>query len=152
MNVKSIAKAYNSVKKFNKISEKLFRTDAENIDNQLSYIFEELTEGIDAFEAGDCVELLDAGCDMLVVVFGLLQMLEANGYNVEEAIERVCANNLSKFVPVGSPLKYAKGITKTLNEEYQVYVLKDENMKVRKPSNFVSVVLDDLVPQDFFKE
>jgi hypothetical protein len=148
----SIFTAYREVEKFNKIAGNLENVTAESISNQLSYIFEELTETIDALESGDAVELLDGYCDLLVTVQGLGQKLNAAGFDTQEAEKRVNDNNLSKYIPVNKAIHYDPSFTKTLNEEYNVYVLRDSNMKIRKPSGFVSVDLSDCVPEGFFGE
>jgi hypothetical protein len=140
--------AYDEVVQFNEIAGNLTNVTIDSIDNQLGFIFEELTETIDALEAGNRVELLDGACDLFVTVAGLLQKLEAAGYNVAHALGRVNANNLSKFPKVGELLSNKNGFTVTLNEKYQRIVLKDENGKVRKPDNFVAVDLSDLVPKE----
>lgn len=152
MNVKSIAKAYNSVKQFNKISGVLDNPTLETLNLYNSLAFEELCESIEAFEeATSPSEILKEAIDELYVLFGKLQILEALGMNVEKGIERVCENNLSKFVPLGTPLWYDNNLIATINEEYKVVVLKDENGKIRKFNSFEKIKLDDLVPQDFFK-
>ena len=51
-----IDESYASVYKFNKIASNLNNVTPELISNQLSYIFEELTETIDALEEGNDVE------------------------------------------------------------------------------------------------
>ena len=148
----SIFTAYREVEKFNKIAGNLDSVTPESVSNQLSYVFEELTETIDALENGDAVELLDGYCDLLVTVHGLGQKLQAAGFDTQEAEKRVNANNMSKYIPTNETIHYDPSFTKTLNEEYNVYVLRDSNMKVRKPSNFQSVDLSDLVPEGFFQQ
>lgn len=145
---KVIKVAYAEVREFNDIAGNLTNATVESIDNQLGFIFEELTETIDGLEAGDKVELLDGACDLFVTVAGLLQKLEAAGYNVAHALGRVNANNLSKFPKVGELFPYNPDFNLTLNEKYQRVVLKDGNGKVRKPDNFVAVDLSDLVPKE----
>lgn len=173
----SIFTAYREVEKFNKIAGNLDSVTPESVSNQLSYIFEELTEGIDGYEAAanafeaqqqnfeyewhraecedavnkGCIEILDAACDLFVTVAGLMQKLESAGFDVATALKRVNANNMSKYIPVGKALHYDTSFTKTWNEEYQVYVLRDSDGKVRKHSNFQSVDLSDLVPEGFFE-
>lgn len=145
---KVINVAYDEVAQFNEIAGNLSNVTVGSIDAQLSFIFEELTETIDGLEAGDLVELLDGACDLFVTVSGLLQKLEAFGFNVSHALGRVNANNLSKFPKVGELFGNKNGYTVTLNEKFQRVVLKDENGKVRKPDNFVAVDLSDLVPKE----
>jgi predicted HAD superfamily Cof-like phosphohydrolase len=171
----SIFTAYREVEKFNKIAGNLENVTAESISNQFSYIFEELVEGIDGYEAAtnavednyadsldveeaheiikdSVVEILDSACDLFVTVTGLMQKLEAAGFDVATALKRVNENNMSKYIPANKAIHYDPSFTKTLNEEYNVYVLRDSNMKIRKPSGFVSVDLSDCVPEGFFGE
>lgn len=144
---KVIKVAYNEVGEFNDIAGNLTNVSLESIDAQLSFIFEELTETIDGLEQGNMVELLDGACDLFVTVGGLMQKLEAMGFNVAHALGRVNANNLSKFPKLGELYREPEGIASVkLNEKYQRIVLKDANGKVRKPADFVSVDLSDLVP------
>lgn len=145
---KVIKVAYAEVREFNDIAGNLTNVTVESIDNQLGFIFEELTETIDGLEAGDKVELLDGACDLFVTVAGLLQKLEAAGYNVAHALGRVNANNLSKFPKLGELFAFEPGHTLSYNEKYKRNVIKDGNGKIRKPVNFVAVDLSDLVPKE----
>jgi hypothetical protein len=147
METKNAGLMYKGVEQFNDLAGNLTNVTEQNIDNQLSIIFSEFTETVDAFEAGDKVELLDGVCDLFVTVTGLMQIAEKLGYNVEEAMERVNLNNLSKFKTTVLPEDGAKWIV-TRNERYGRYVLKDENGKVRKPADYVSVDLSDLIPKE----
>jgi phosphoribosyl-ATP pyrophosphohydrolase len=137
--------AYSDVRLFNALAGNLTNVTDDSVDAQLGFIFEELTETIDALESGDRVELLDGACDLFVTVSGLMQKLEAQGYDVARAIERVNENNLSKFPKTISDVDRAQ-YNVTLNEQYNRYVLKDAIGKVKKPSDFVGVYLTDLIP------
>jgi hypothetical protein len=137
------------------------------IDDQISYIFEELCETIDSIDPHrqsliegnfpanydinealvDRTGLLDGACDLFVTVVGLLQKLEAKGYDVGTALQRVCANNLTKFPEINESFTYDSRFTETINEKYGRCVIKDENGKVRKPNDFAPVDLSDLIPQ-----
>lgn len=157
-----IKDAYDSIVLFNKMAGNLPCTNYESVDNQLSYIFEEFTETVDALETGiigdeyghfklgekfiNRIELLDGACDLFVTVVGLLAKLESMGYNVGLAMQRVNENNLSKFPEFRQPLKYDPRFTAQLMPEFDRYVIKDDGGKVRKPSDFQPVDLSDLVP------
>lgn len=147
---KLMGQSYADIKLFNEIANNLTGNMVEQVNNQLSFIFSELEETIAAFESGDAVELVDGAADLWVTVAGLLQKLEAAGFNVGEAIKRVDANNLSKFVPIGSPLRYKEGHKAKLNKKHGRYVIKDANGKIMKPLDFVPVDLNDCVPANFF--
>lgn len=146
----NIQETYDSVKLFNTIAGNLSNVTVESVDDQNSFVFEEVTEMIDGVEQENPTELLDGAVDSFVTVVGQLQKLEAAGFNVQEALSRVCANNLSKFPLATESVQYDESFTLSLNIEYGRYVIKDENSKIRKPSNFVPVDLSDLVNKDFF--
>lgn len=148
----SVQQAYEAVEKFNNIADNLANVDNESVNLQLSLIFEELSETIAAFENKDCVELLDGAVDIFVTTCGLLQKLSSAGFNVNAALKAVCDNNLSKFPKVGFPVRYDEAFSAVLKEEHQVYVIKDSNGKIRKPSDFVPVNLLEFTPDNFFTE
>ena len=143
---KIIRTAYADVRIFNDVAGNLTDVTDASIDNQLSFIFEELSETITGFEAGDKVEVLDGACDLFVTVAGLLQKLEAAGYDVATALQRVNANNLSKMPKLGELFSKDPEHTLEFNEKFQRSVIKDSNGKIRKPTSFVPVDLSDLVP------
>jgi hypothetical protein len=140
----TIQEAYKNVELFNKIASNLDNVTPESIDNQLSFIYEELCETIDAVEYGNDLEALDGCCDLFVTVAGLMQKLEAAGFDVSEALKKVNENNLSKF-----PLydvrnnELAPANTRTIiDANHGVLIFKDiETGKIRKPTNFVPVNL-----------
>ena len=78
-----------------------------NCVNALQRVEEEALEGIDAYRdmvlKGDSVEefrqhLLDSVVDIFVVYARLYQLMENNAsFNLHEAIQRICENNLTKF-------------------------------------------------------
>ena len=138
---------YNSVKRFNEIAGNLDNVTHAKIDNQISLIFEELSELIDEFEQGNKIGILDGACDIRVVLDGLIQMLEVQGYNVEDAMTAVCDNNLSKFKSTVSKADKER-YTVSLNNKHKVFVLKDDNNKIRKPDSFESVNLTMFVPKE----
>ena len=147
--MKSIQRHYNQVAKFNEIGESFSGNLAEAADLYLSLVFEELSECVSAFEEKNPTEMLDGACDILVTAFGLVQALEKAGFDMDEAMERVTANNLDKFP--SSVSEVPKGMTATLNGKYNVFVLKDVAGKIRKPPNFKSVDLGGTVREDFFQ-
>jgi hypothetical protein len=143
-----IQEAYDSVKVFNQLAGNLNAVTLAKVDNQVSLCFEELTETIDGVEAKDMTELLDGACDMFVVGAGLLQQLEAAGFDVARALKRVTDNNLTKF-----PLEMstedmatakAAGYSINFDSNNYRYVLKNSAGKVMKPAGYKSVKLNDL--------
>lgn len=147
MKISVISKAYQDIKKFNDIAENLINVDSESIALQLDLIQEEYIETVDAFDAGDTEGILDGSIDMFVVICGLLQKLEAQGYDVAEGIKRVCDNNSQKFPSLDAGCAYNQEFELSVNEKYNVYVIRDKNGKIRKPEGFVSVDLSDCVPK-----
>lgn len=140
------SEGFASVQTFNELAGNLANVTDVSVDAQISFIFEELTETIDGMETLNRVEILDGACDLFVTVAGLMLKLEAQGYNVAEALQRVNENNLTKFPVNGATFTTDPAHVATLNPEYDRWVIKDANGKVRKPLEFVSVDLTDLVP------
>lgn len=153
-----IEQSYLSVSLFNqlagnipyRVDDSLEVTDA-SIENQIKFIREELKETQDEFTANNPVGILDGACDLFVTVAGLLQKLEAQGYDVGQAMCRVDENNLSKFPKTLSEedthyyATYSNSIR--YNDTFHRFAIVDrETGKVKKPRDFVPVVLDDLVP------
>jgi phosphoribosyl-ATP pyrophosphohydrolase len=146
----NVTKLYNDVEKFNEIAGNFDYVDFNSIDNQIGFIFEELSETITAVENKDDVELLYGACDLFVTVAGLLQKLESAGFKVEEAMKRVNKNNLSKFAksPKSAP---EEAVMVIHHPEHNVYVFKNIDGKIIKPTNFVPVTLKDLAPIGFLE-
>lgn len=151
---------YKSVKLFNNlagnndVSIKGFKT-------QQKVVFEECIKEVEeALNENNPVKLLDGIVDGLYVVFGQLAKVEALGCDIEGAIKQVCEDNLKKFPPneedaQKSVLHYNAqniNVSYTYNPEYNRYVIKDSNQKVRKPFNFVSTDLTQYVPEKLIKE
>jgi len=142
----TIQEAYKNVKLFNQIASNLDNVTPESIDNQISFIWEEMCEAIDAVEAKDEVELLDATCDVFVTVTGLMQKLEVAGFDVSGALKKVNENNLQKFPEYDvrkDVNELAPPNTRTIIDgNHCVLVFKDKDTgKIRKPTNFVPVNL-----------
>lgn len=159
MNSKSIASAYQSVKKFGEIAGVLDNPTYDTVDLYNSLGFEELSESIAALEENNPVEILDGAIDEFYIICGKLAILDKIGYNVEEGIRRVCENNLSKFpqqTEDGSHAIFAldngytvegRAIFNRTLKAFEVFtVYQDANGKIRKPEGFKSVNLSDLVP------
>jgi len=150
----NIEDRYWEVYAFNKIAGNISNVDANSLEAQIKVVVEEVKELEKAYADKNAVELLDGVCDAFVTVVGLMQKMQAAGFDVGEAVECVCLNNLEKYPTemlredLGT---YAeKGWDVLYNNEYDCYVLKDSNGKIRKPVGFVSVEISDLVPENFF--
>lgn len=162
----NIEESYNQIKMFNDLAGQLESPSNESIALQLDLIQEEYLEGVEAFDNDDKIELLDAACDMYVVVSGLLQKLEAQGYDVDKALKLVCENNMSKFtappdMEYACANEYALCYTErpelsegySLSEikdmpKYQFWYYTDGNGKLRKPPGFKPVDISDCVPKE----
>ena len=147
---------YESVKKFNSIAGST-NTDIKAFKNQIRLIYEEgIQEGEEALKDKSVVKMLDSTIDTLYVVMGNLQRLELMGCDIYGAIKQVCEDNLLKFpsdvaIAQKSVVNYNSvntNVSFSYNEEYDCYVLKDSNGKVKKPVNFVSTDLSKYVPKE----
>ena len=96
---------YNDVKTFIEACEQ--KPTVENIFLYRDLIVEEFTEFINAFNAEDNVEQLDACMDMIWVVLGYCYM---KGWNVDAAWKEVARYNLAKINPeTGKVIKREDG-------------------------------------------
>lgn len=128
---------------------------------QLNLIQEELNETYAATEGEpNYKEILDGCCDLLVVVTGLQQILEANGFDVQGAMKETNQNNLSKFcktpVQVHDTFDYyeKRGIQCTaVHDDISGYIVvkNKETGKVLKKVGFKSNDVSSFV-SDKFKE
>ena len=105
----------------------------------------------------DKKELLDGVVDIAYTLFGLMQVAEQLGYNIEGALEAVCKNNNEKFVKTieeanETAVMYEEQGTAVdirYNEEYDVFaVVRKTDNKLMKPKGYKSVVLDQFLPQE----
>jgi hypothetical protein len=139
---------------FNEIADK--HEDATHLDmcKQFSLITEELKETADGLNLNNPVEVLDGVVDVLVTTLGLLQKLESLGFNTQKALYDTALNNLSKYPTteedaiLSAKLYEEKGetVNVTYNSNYDLFVIKDDQDKVRKPHNFKSNNLESCVP------
>lgn len=95
--------SYSDILTFNAVAGNLYKSNTvENllmrIRRQLDLVQEELRETYTATE-GDAnyAGILDGCCDLMVVITGLQQILEANEFDVKGALKATNENNLSKF-------------------------------------------------------
>lgn len=140
--------------KFNDISGSAQKTTKDDIKNQIVLMEEEVKETFNDFEANDLVGVLDGCIDTLYVTLGLLQKLKNLGVDTDGAMKQVAEDNLSKFPSslqeaIDSIILYQNqgtSVNMEQNKEHRVYVLKDQNDKVRKPKGFVGTDLSKYVP------
>lgn len=131
----------------------------EALGKQASLIDEELKETLHGISIGDNAEILDGIVDVAVTAIGLIHMLQASGFDVNRALEKIARNNLSKY-----PKADAEGI-QTLSKTIEMYEqqgvpvkfkVQDERIiiqrkdtgKIMKPHGFESVNLSDCLPKE----
>jgi hypothetical protein len=152
----NIEEHYWDVYAFNNIAGNLANVDEASVAAQIKVVVEEVKEIEKAFAEKDSVELLDGVCDAFVTVAGLMQKMSYAGFKVDEALERVCLNNMAKYPSEMSKEELdncdKQGWDVLYNIDCECYVLKDKNGKIRKPLGFKSVEISDLVPDNFFGE
>lgn len=141
---------------FNELAGKDTKCSFTDMYQQSMLVHEEVLEIIDGIRHNNPEEVLDGAIDVLVVTLGLLQKLGELGADVSKAMQKTAINNFSKF-PTDRVIAVAsvdalkeKGVDCSFeyNEEYELYVIKDTNDKVRKPVDFVSNDLLDCIPSE----
>lgn len=162
-----IATAFDNVFTFNDVAKQFDSDLLQGVNLQLDLIFEEFCdETVKAYEEGcnaiayskdkekaakEAVKLLDGAVDTFVVVAGLLQKLQAAGFDVNEALLRVTENNLTKFTKKAEYLWAEKqGYEVVWNEQHSVFSYRDAAGKLRKSPEYQSVDIDSLANPDFF--
>lgn len=141
---------------FNRLAGKDKFVSHKDLTEQFKLIVEELKETCDGLATNNPEEVLDGTVDVMVTAIGLLQKLENLGMNVNKALLKTADNNLSKFpesemIAIETAEMYERqgiDVKVEYKSEYDVYVIKDANDKVRKPSNFVSNDLKDCIPEN----
>ena len=145
---------------FNELAGKDKQCSYRDIYQQAQLVHEEVCEILDGVQHNNPEEVLDGAIDVMVVTLGLMQKLEELGVDVSKAMQKTAMNNFSKFPSdfVISQESVAalkeKGVEcrAEYNEEYELYVIKDANDKVRKPLDFVSNDLLDCIPEVLVKQ
>lgn len=140
---------------FNVIAGKDGLPTEDDLKNQVRLIMEEAKELLDAFENESLINTLQELTDVLVVSFGLLEQFRKLNYDVDGALLAVADCNLSKFTTSGSAATESsydyinKGtlVDLSYNDKHNVWVIKDENNKVRKPLDFKKVNLEEFKPK-----
>ena len=141
---------------FNCISGQANKTTYEDLQNQLDLIKEEVFELDTDIQTLNFEGIVGETIDVLFTALGLVQKLENKGINMKKAMQIIAEANLSKFPLLYSDAQESKEFYKekgievniSYNNAYDVYVLKDENDKVRKSVNFVKADVSSCVPSD----
>jgi hypothetical protein len=137
----NIIQCLNAIKAFNEIAGNLDKP----VNSTLEYnmLKEEVLEYLEASIAGEEVKQKDALADIMVVLWGTI--LKHGWENTFfKVLQEVCKSNLTKFCETADEAnetvrKYlVEGIDTHMefNDQYQVYVIKDIDGKIRKGINF----------------
>lgn len=131
----------------------------EDIKNQYKVVLEEVKETGQAIEENNPVKVLDGVVDSFVTLLGLAKQLEELGFDVLGACQQVAYDNLQKYpteeaTAIDSVEAFKKKGTNIKFEEVEidgknVFVLLDENNKVRKPVDFKGTDLSKYAPEGF---
>ena len=143
------------VELFNLIAGNLSNITHERLVAQAKVVAEEGNELLEAVWEANPNEILKEAVDVLVTIHGFVKMLEEQGYDVIGAWNEVNKNNLSKFPLTEKEACESvdtlsdQGVFCTIeqNEYYQVYVIKDENSKVRKPAGYKKCSVASYTPK-----
>lgn len=89
------------VERFNAITGKAPSKDLKElykqIENQCTYLLEEVKETLKAAQENDIIEVVDGVCDVKYVASQLQTLVESVGVDFEGAFSEVCNNNDQKF-------------------------------------------------------
>lgn len=127
------------------------------IELQTKLSVEEATEGYDAAQREDIIEVLDGCIDSLVINFKLAQMLQAAGCDVIGAFNAICNNNDSKvFSSYYEAVEAKEQLEERDDQEYSIetaicnglpyYSVRRFDGKIVKKVGFSAVELDKFVP------
>ena len=150
-----VVKFYTDVKEFNCIAGKLeYPVQRKTLKNAVERIEEELNElRYKGVLDENPKEILDGIVDVLVTAFGFAQLLERNGYNVARAMRKIAHNNLTKFVDDSQIAQDTVKMYADKGEECYVkndldkfVVLRKSDDKVMKPIGYISVDINDCLP------
>lgn len=133
----------------------------EDIKNQYKVVLEEVKETGEAIEKNNPVKVLDGVVDSFVTLLGLAKQLEELGFDVLGACKQVALDNLLKFPTEETIAKASveslanKGVkARYVESEVElvvsnVFVILDNNNKVRKSIDFKGTELSEYVPHGF---
>jgi NTP pyrophosphatase (non-canonical NTP hydrolase) len=151
------------VERFNVITGKAPSKDIKElykqIENQCTYLLEEVEETMKAAQEEDMVEVLDGVADVKYVASQLQTLLESVGVDFDGAFSAVCENNDLKFTTLfGVADNWAVYHDKSGKDVYissveyegvNYYTVCDYHTnKTLKPQNFPRVDLKPFIPND----
>ena len=150
-----------SAESFNNISCQSTKIQFKDLSKQADLMAEEgYHEMNEAMDNLDLVAVLDSAIDTLFVTVGMLQKLRVKGIDVLGAMKQVAQDNLSKYPTsievVKETVEMYKDKSVIISTSYDdtvgVYVIKNTNDKVMKPSNFIGTDLTKYVPEELINE
>jgi phosphoribosyl-ATP pyrophosphohydrolase len=146
---------YDRVIRFNKLANKLEKnvlTWEKDWKNQLGLVKEEFQELIVATEDNNLEGIIDGLADVFVTYSKLLHLVKLKGVDIDEALQLVCENNMTKIisdvdVAEQTMLHYQQQGLACYVDKYEgglgVYytVKRLQDQKILKPLGFKSVDL-----------
>lgn len=147
---------------FNEVAGNDKKLTLKDFANQQGYNMEECQEISAGIATNNAAEIFDGVLDNFVTNMGHLQRLKALGFDIEKGMAAVALNNLSKYIDVEDTDRLdatlahyeAKGTPCYFehNRRHSVYVIKrNSDDKVMKPVGFVSVILEQFIPEGILK-
>lgn len=129
----------------------------ERLKVQLKLLQDEVEEAVEAVENADNPEVLKEAIDVGVVWMGMMGILRAAGLNIQQGMEDVCENNLSKILDDEEEAKKSiaaledQGVEAYIEEVFymgETYyaVRRKSDSKILKPYNYKKVTLEHCVP------
>lgn len=139
---------------FNEISGQADKVSHSDLLNQLNLVKEEVFELEADTQMLNFEGIAAETIDVVFTALGLVQKLEKKGINMQKAMGIIAKANLSKFPVSCEDVKESVDyysdreipVKVSYNSAYDVYVIKDENDKVRKSVNFVKADISDCIP------
>lgn len=135
----------------------------KQIENQCTFLLEEVLETKEAAKRGDWTECCDGVGDVKYVAAYLQTLLESVGIKFNKAYKKICDNNDEKFSTSKELVEYwreekdpEKSFTHVDSTEYEgeiYYTLRrNEDGKVVKHNNFEAVDLTDCIPKELLNK
>jgi NTP pyrophosphatase (non-canonical NTP hydrolase) len=143
------------VYEFNSLAGNFDNITYEKLIAQAKFNLEEAQELYDALvnKEGVAHILKEAG-DNGVTLVGFFGMLERLGFDVKGAWNAVNENNMSKFTKCFVDAKYSQHFYEETtpvkieyNEQHDVWILRDNNGKIRKPLSYRPVDVSKFCPK-----
>ena len=142
-----------------------FEEVMKQIENQCTFLVEEVLETKKAAQEGDIVECVDGIGDVKYVAAYLQTLIESLGVKFNKAYHKICDNNDEKFSTSKELVLQWQSEKAISHPELETYIAETEyegetyytlrrkdNGKVVKYENFPRVFLEDCVPKELIKE